>query len=64
MIKELLLVGCGGFLGACGRFLVGKVCALLCHSAFPLSTFAVNIAGLPADRCFYGIVGEVAGSHG
>lgn len=55
MIKELLLVGCGGFLGACGRFLVGKVCALLCHSAFPLGTFAVNIAGCLLIGVFMGL---------
>ena len=46
MIKALLLAGCGGFLGACGRFLVGKACALLWHGAFPLGTFLVNITGL------------------
>ncbi len=45
MIKALLLAGCGGFLGACGRFLVGKACALLWHGAFPLGTFLVNITG-------------------
>lgn len=44
----MLLVGCGGFLGACGRYVIGKVCGLLWHSTFPIGTFAVNVAG-----CFF-----------
>lgn len=27
MIKAMLLAGCGGFVGTCGRYLVGKWCA-------------------------------------
>ncbi|MDE5683130.1 MAG: fluoride efflux transporter CrcB [Muribaculaceae bacterium] len=55
MIKELLLVGCGGFLGACGRFLAGKMCGLLWHNAFPLGTFAVNVAGCLLIGVFMGL---------
>lgn len=54
MIKSMLLAGCGGFVGCCGRFLVGRWCACMWHGAFPLGTFAVNIVG-----CF--IIGLLMG---
>jgi CrcB protein len=43
---NLLIVGAGGFLGACARYLLGGW--LLHHAAtskFPWSTFAVNVLG-------------------
>lgn len=55
MIKALLLAGCGGFLGACGRFLVGKVCGLFWHGSFPLGTFAVNVIGCLFIGIFMGL---------
>lgn len=45
-MKELLLVGVGGCLGALGRYKLGGL--VLHHSVdwvFPLSTFAVNVCG-------------------
>ena len=46
MIRNILLVGAGGFAGAVLRYLVGG--AVLHHTAnwrFPLSTFVVNVVG-------------------
>lgn len=41
-MKEILLVGSGGFVGAVARFLVSRVFA---GSAFPLATLTVNVVG-------------------
>ncbi|WP_279158967.1 fluoride efflux transporter FluC [Muribaculum intestinale] len=51
MIKAMLLAGCGGFVGTCGRYLVGKWCAGMWHGSFPMGTFLVNIIGL-----FFGLL--------
>lgn len=45
MIKSMLLVGLGGFLGTCARFATYRLCALFWQSPFPLGTFTVNIIG-------------------
>ncbi|MBO5780490.1 MAG: fluoride efflux transporter CrcB [Muribaculaceae bacterium] len=45
MFKSMLIVGLGGFIGSCGRFLVGKWACQLYHGPFPLGTFLVNIVG-------------------
>lgn len=44
MLQSLLLVGCGGFVGSCLRFLVGKAFASAA-GGFPWGTFAVNVVG-------------------
>lgn len=41
----MLLAGCGGFVGTCGRFLIGRWVAGMWHGGFPLGTFLVNILG-------------------
>ncbi len=53
-MKQMLLVGLGGFAGSIARYKIGGM--ILHHSAswrFPLSTFAVNLAG-----CF--VIGALA----
>ncbi len=45
MIKMMLLAGAGGFVGTCGRFLIGKWSSAMFHGAFPMGTFLVNIIG-------------------
>ncbi len=45
-MKQLLVVGLGGFVGSAARYKIGGL--VLHHSAawrFPLSTFAINISG-------------------
>ncbi len=43
MLKELLLVGAGSFLGGAGRYLVS--CILRSSAGFPWGTFTVNVLG-------------------
>jgi CrcB protein len=53
-VKELIAVGCGGFIGSVLRYRIGAV--LLHHSThwrFPVSTFVVNVSG-----CF--VIGALA----
>ena len=53
-MKQALIVGLGGFVGSIARYKIGGV--ILHHSAswrFPLSTFAINVAG-----CF--LIGTLA----
>ena len=45
MIKMMLIAGAGGFVGTCGRFLIGKWSDGMFHGTFPLGTFLVNIIG-------------------
>lgn len=45
MIKSLLIVGTGGFLGTCMRFLLGKLLSATVILNIPMSTLAANLAG-------------------
>jgi len=54
-MREILLVGCGGFAGSVVRFLTGLLATAVAPGArFPWGTFAVNLAG-----CF--LIGLLAG---
>lgn len=44
-IMNIILVGIGGFIGAVSRYGVGQLVAKYVSSAFPCSTFVVNIVG-------------------
>jgi CrcB protein len=59
-MKQVLLVGLGGFIGAVGRYKLGGW--VLHHTAdwrFPLSTFIVNVVG-----CFViGVISGLAEKH-
>ncbi|MCU0363288.1 MAG: fluoride efflux transporter CrcB [Bacteroidales bacterium] len=54
MIKTLLFVGSGGFLGSVARFLVSRAMQNWYPSAFPWGTFAVNVAGCLLIGLIYG----------
>jgi len=45
MLKTILIVGTGGFLGSVARYLTQLLTEKLLHSTFPWGTFAANIAG-------------------
>jgi len=45
MIKTLLLVGTGGFLGSVSRFLASRLIQENLPVAFPFGTFFVNVSG-------------------
>lgn len=50
----MLIAGAGGFVGTCGRFLIGRVASGVDVGVFPLGTFLVNIIG-----CF--VIGIIIG---
>jgi len=54
MIKTLLLVGTGGFLGSVSRFLASRYMQSYYPSAFPFGTFFVNITGCFLIGVIYG----------
>ncbi len=45
MIKQLLLIGTGGFLGSIARFLVSRMTARVDWFSVPLGTLTVNVVG-------------------
>lgn len=54
MIKTLLLIGSGGFLGSISRFLTSRFLQNNFPSAFPFGTFVVNITGCLLIGIIYG----------
>lgn len=54
MIRTLLLVGTGGFLGSISRFLTSRLLQNNFPSAFPFGTFIVNITGCLLLGIIYG----------
>ncbi len=55
MIRTLLLVGTGGFLGSISRYLVSRFMLSNFPSAFPYGTFVVNITGCFLIGFIFGI---------
>jgi CrcB protein len=55
MIKHLIWIGAGGFVGSVLRFLVSKLITRWAASPFPFGTFVVNIAGCFLIGLFYGL---------
>lgn len=54
MVKSILLVGFGGFIGSVTRFLVSKYFQENMASVFPWNTFTVNIVGSLLIGIIYG----------
>lgn len=55
MIKTLLLVGTGGFLGSISRYLASRFLQNSIPSSFPYGTFFVNITGCLLIGIIYGL---------
>jgi CrcB protein len=55
MIKLILLVGTGGFLGTVSRFLTSRYFTTFFPSSFPYGTFVVNVVGCFLIGLIYGI---------
>ncbi len=55
MIKSIIIVGFGGFIGTVARFLVSRYFQENVDSVFPWSTFVVNILGSLIIGIIYGI---------
>ncbi len=54
MLKTLLLVGTGGFLGSISRFLASRFIQNNFDSVFPFGTFVVNVSGCLIIGLIYG----------
>lgn len=55
MLRLILIVGAGGFLGTVSRFMASRFVQSHLHSAFPYGTFFVNIAGCFLIGLFFGM---------
>lgn len=55
MLKMILLVGSGGFVGSVTRFLIARYIELKYLSSFPYGTFVVNAAGCLVIGIIYGL---------
>lgn len=55
MLKSILIVGFGGFIGTVARFLTARYFQENIASVFPWSTFTVNIIGSLLIGIFFGI---------
>lgn len=58
MLRLILIVGAGGFIGTVGRFLLSRVIHANTLTSFPLGTFTVNIIGCLLIGIIYGISGR------
>ncbi len=55
MVKSILIVGIGGFLGSASRFLISLYFQIYSASVFPWGTLSVNIIGSFLIGIFSGI---------
>ncbi len=55
MLKVILAVGTGGFIGSVGRFYISRYFQVLAGSSFPLGTLVVNVTGCFMIGLFYGL---------
>ena len=55
MLKALLIVGTGSFIGGVLRFALGRFVQSLVHSVFPWGTFVVNILGCLIIGLLFGL---------
>ena len=58
MIKMMLLAGAGGFVGTCGRFLIGKWSSAMFHGAFPMGNISCKHYWLLRYRTPLRTIGE------
>ena len=55
MIKTILFIGSGSFMGGIARFLLSRIIQNNALSSFPFGTFVVNILGCFLIGFFYGM---------
>jgi CrcB protein len=55
MLKNILLVGAGGFAGSVARYLLSRYMELQILTSFPLGTLTVNIVGCFIIGVIYGL---------
>ena len=55
MLRTILLVGAGGFIGSVLRYLINVFVEKVMHSTFPLGTFIANVLGCLIIGLVFGI---------
>ncbi len=60
MIKYILLIGTGGFIGSIARFYLSRVVQQHILSSYPYGTFVVNIVGCLCIGLIFGIAEKSA----
>jgi len=55
MLRILLIIGTGSFIGGISRFLVSRYIQNILFSSFPFGTFFINIIGCFLIGLFYGL---------
>ncbi|MFY9150574.1 MAG: fluoride efflux transporter CrcB [Prolixibacteraceae bacterium] len=55
MVKSIMLVGFGGFIGTVARFVISRYFQLSYSSVFPWATLLVNVAGCLLIGIIYGL---------
>ena len=55
MLRTLLIIGAGSFIGGIVRFLLTRLVQSNVHSVFPWGTLAVNVAGCLFIGILYGL---------
>lgn len=55
MIRQLILIGFGGFIGSVGRYLLSSTITKAFSNPFPFGTFTVNVLGCLVIGLIYGI---------
>lgn len=55
MLRLIMIVGTGGFIGTILRFMLSRYIQEQTISSFPLGTFIINVAGCFLIGIFYGI---------
>jgi len=55
MLRLLIIIGTGSFLGGISRFLTSRLIQNYASSAFPYGTFVVNVLGCFLIGLFYGL---------
>lgn len=55
MLKIIVAIGTGGFIGSVGRFYLSRYFQTLAGSSFPLGTFMANVVGCFLIGLFYGL---------
>ncbi len=58
MLKNILLVGTGGFIGSVGRYFISRLNLSLDYYSIPVGTLTVNVAGSLIIGFLAGIAGK------
>lgn len=63
MLKQILIIGIGSFLGGASRHLLSYIIKNVSPSAFPLATLCINLLGCLAIGMFFGLFQRLGHSN-